>query len=222
LGLYPAYRPQYITQKTTTGTVLCIQGHDGSITRRFNDIRDEVLLEFEIRIYNNLKLDNNPVPLTLYEVLPGQFRNTGYTLTDINSILTQDFLSYVAWNKLDYRTQDYQADNELSWNYSSSESKLDNSALPGAWRGIYRYYYDTQQPQLTPWEMLGFSVEPSWWQEAYGPAPYTQDNLVLWDDLELGLVADPAGNYILPEFARPGLTTVIPTGGEGELLSPFD
>jgi hypothetical protein len=222
LGLYPAYRPQYITQKTTTGTVLCIQGHDGSITRRFNDIRDEVLLEFEIRIYNNLKLDNNPVPLTLYEVLPGQFRNTGYTLTDINSILTQDFLSYVAWNKLVYRTQDYQADNELSWNYSSSESKLDNSALPGAWRGIYRYYYDTQQPQLTPWEMLGFSVEPSWWQEAYGPAPYTQDNLVLWDDLELGLVADPAGNYILPEFARPGLTTVIPTGGEGELLSPFD
>ena len=222
LGLYPAYRPRYIEQKTSTGTVPCILGHDGSITRKFNDIRDEVLLEFEKRIYNNLKLDGNPVPLTIYDVLPGQFRSTGYSINDINNILSQDFLSYVAWNKLDYRTQDYQANNEFTWNYSGSESKLDNEPLPGAWRGIYRYYYDTQQPEQTPWEMLGFSIEPSWWQEIYGPAPYTQDNLVLWDDLELGRVADPAGNYFLPEFARPGLTSVIPTGTEGELLSPFD
>ena len=222
LGLYPAYRPRYITQKTTTGTALCILGHDGSITRTFNDVRDEVLLEFEKRIYNNLKLDDNPVPLTIYDVLPGQFRNTGFSIGDINNILGQDFLSYVAWNKLDYRTQDYQADNEFSWNYSSSLSKLDNSALPGAWRGINRYYYDTEQPQLTPWEMLGFSVEPTWWQEVYGPAPYTQDNLVLWGDLELGRVANPAGNYYLPKFARPGLASVVPTGTEGALLSPFD
>ena len=222
LGLYPAYRPQYIEQKTSTGTALCILGHDGSVTRAFLDIRDEVLLEFEKRIYNNLKLDDNPVPLTIYDVLPGQFRTTGYSLDDINSILSQDFLSYVAWNKLDYKTQDYQANNEFTWNYSSSQSQLNNDPLPGAWRGIYRYYYDTQQPELTPWEMLGFSVEPSWWQEIYGPAPYTQDNLVLWDDLEAGLVADPLGNYYLPKFARPGLTSVIPTGTEGELLSPFD
>ena len=222
LGLYPAYRPRYITEKTSTGVALCILGHDGSVTRAFEDIRDEVLLEFEKRIYNNLKLDGNPVPLTIYDVLPGQFRTTGYSLSDINNILSQDFLSYVAWNKLDYRTQNYQVNNEFTWNYSSSQSKLDNDTLPGAWRGINRYYYDTQQPELTPWEMLGFSQEPTWWQEVYGPAPYTQDNLVLWDDLELGKVADPAGTYYLPKFARPGLSKVIPTGTEGELLSPFD
>jgi len=222
LGLYPAYRPQYIEQKTSTGTALCILGHDGSVTRVFNDVRDEVLLEFEKRIYNNLKLDGNPVPLTIYDVLPGQFRTTGYSINEINSILSQDFLSYVAWNKLDYRTQDYQANNEFTWNYSGSEGKLDNSALPGAWRGIYRYYYDTQQPELTPWEMLGLSIKPDWWETLYGPAPYTQDNLVLWDDLENGRVADPAGAYYLSKFARPGLTSVIPTGTQGELLSPFD
>jgi hypothetical protein len=70
--------------------------------------------------------------------------------------------------------------------------------------------------------MLGFSIKPAWWDANYGAGPYTQDNLVLWDDLEAGYVADPVAPYYLPEYARPGLTTVIPTGTEGELLSPFD
>ena len=222
LGLYPAYRPEIITQKTSSGTQTVIVGHDGSITRIFGDIRDDVLLEFETRIYNNLKLDGNPVPISVAEVLPGQFRTTGYSIDDINNILATDFLSYVAWNKLDYKTQSYSANNEFSWNYSGSTSRLDNDALPGAWRGINRYYYDTQQPQETPWEMLGFSVRPVWWNLVYGDGPYTQDNLVLWDDLEAGYVADPVAAYYLPEYARPGLTSVIPTGTEGALLSPFD
>jgi hypothetical protein len=221
LGLYPAYRPKIITQKTSSGTQTVIVGHDGSITRTFGDIRDDVLLEFETRIFNNLKLDGNPVPISITEVLPGQFRDTGYSSQDITNILSTDFLSYVAWNKLDYKTQDYSATNDFSWNYSGSKSKLDNDQLLGAWRGIYRYYYDTQQPELTPWEMLGFTIEPTWWQDNYGPGPYTQDNLVLWDDLEAGYVADPVAPYYLPEYARPGLTKVIPTGTEGELLSPF-
>jgi hypothetical protein len=222
LGLYPAYRPEIITQKTSSGTQTVIVGHDGSITRTFGDIRDDVLLEFETRIFNNLKLDGNPVPISIAEVLPGQFRDTGYSLQNINNILSTDFLSYVAWNKLDYKTQNYSVTNEFSWNYSGSQSKLDNDPLLGAWRGIYRYYYDTQQPQETPWEMLGLAIEPIWWQDNYGPGPYTQDNLVLWDDLEAGYVADPVAPYYLPEYARPGLTSVIPTGTEGELLSPFD
>ena len=222
LGLYPAYRPEIVTQKTSSGTQTVIIGHDGSVTKTFGDIRDEVLLEFETRIFSNLKLDGNPVPLTVTDVLPGQFRTTGYTMAQINNILSTDFLSYVAWNKLDYRTQNYSATNEFTWNYSSAQSKLNNDPLPGAWRGINRYYYDTQQPELTPWEMLGFTVKPSWWDATYGIGPYTQDNLVLWDDLAAGYVADPVASYYLPEYARSGLTTVIPTGTEGELLSPFD
>jgi len=59
------------------------------------------LQEFETRIYSNLKLDNNTVPLSVVDVLPGQFRETGYSTADINSILNTEFLSYVAWYKLD-------------------------------------------------------------------------------------------------------------------------
>jgi hypothetical protein len=221
LGLYPAWQPEIVTQVTSNGEITAILGHDGSITPTFGDIRDQVLLEFETRIYNNLKLDGNLVPLTIENVLPGNFRSTGYSYQEISGILGTDFLSYCGWNKLDYNNQTYFATNEFTWNYSGAQNKLNNENLLGAWRGIYRYFYDTMQPSLTPWEMLGFSVEPTWWQDQYGPAPYTSDNLVLWDDLEAGRVADPAGEYIKPEFVRPGLSQVIPTGTSGELLSPF-
>ena len=220
LGLYPAYEPGIVLQKSSTGTIEAIQGHDGSTTPLFGDIRDDVLLEFETRIYNNLKLDGNPVPLTINDVMPGQFRTTGYTFQEINNILSQDFLSYCGWNKLDYKTQEYNATNSFTWNYSSAQNKLDNQNLLGAWRGIYRYTYDTQQPEYTPWEMLGLTVRPTWWNERYGPAPYTQDNLVLWDDIAAGYVADPVAPYFATGYARPGLLNVLPVGTEGELLSP--
>lgn len=222
MGLYPAQTPRYATVEGSSGVTTVIIGHDGSVTPRFDDIRDDVLLEFETRIYNNIKLDGNPVPLTVTDVLPGQFRVTGYSFQQAQSILDRDLLSYVAWNKLDYTEQNYQANNEFTWNYSGSRGILDDQPLLGSWRGIYRYYYDTTQPNRRPWEMLGFSVEPAWWQNAYGDAPYTGDNLNLWDDLEAGIVRDPAGTRVVPAFRRPGLSRVIPSGASGELLSPFE
>jgi len=221
LGLYPAWRPGIVTVKTSGGTALVILGHDGSQTPVFGDIRDQILLEFETRIYNNLKLDNNPIPLTVTDVLPGEFRTTDYTNTEINNLLSESFLTYVGWNKLDYTTQDYNAANPFTFNYSQSQNRLNNRLLLGAWRGINRYFYDTQQPQETPWEMLGFTEKPLWWEITYGPVPYTSDNQVLWDDLELGLVRDPVAPYIIPKYARPGLTKVLPTDSQGALLAPL-
>ena len=222
MGLYPAYRPAIVPVKTSAGEQLIILGHDGSQTPIFGDIRDEVLLEFETRIYNNIKLAGNPVPLDIVDVLPGQFRNTGYSYDEINTILETNFLTYVGWNKLDYTTQEYSAGNPFTYNYSSSTNRLNGDTLLGAWRGINRYFYDTQQPELTPWEMIGFSVKPDWWEITYGPGPYTSDNMNLWDDLELGLVRDPVGAYTLPAYARPGLLSVLPTDTAGQLLAPLE
>lgn len=222
MGLYPLWQPTILEIKTTSGTQTVILGHDGSQTPTFGDLRDNVLLEFETRIFNNCKLDGNPVPLSIVDVLPGQFRQTGFDWQEINDLLAQNFLTYVGWNKLDYTTQNYDANNSFSYNYSNAENRLDNTNLLGAWRGIYRYFYDTQQPELTPWEMLGFTIKPDWWQEAYSNGPWTENNLNLWDDLEVGLVKDPAGEYILPQYARPGLSKVIPNSDEGQLLSPLD
>jgi hypothetical protein len=44
----------------------------------------------------------------------------------------------------------------------------------------------------------------------------------LWEDLANGIVRDPAGVYVNPLYVRPGLTDIIPSGSEGELLSPLN
>jgi hypothetical protein len=222
LGLYPKFVPQMFVDPNYVEPTVVIQGHDGSITIAFNDFRDEILLEFERRIYNNLKTDGNPIPLTAADVIPGFFRQTDYSLTEINDILNESFLIWVGANKLDYTTQNYNPNDPFTYNYSTAGNKINGEPLLGAWRGIYQYFYDTTSPNFTPWEMLGFSEQPAWWENRYGPAPYTSDNLVLWDDLELGLVADPVAPYVRPEYARPGLTKVIPNSTEFSLLSPIE
>jgi hypothetical protein len=221
LGLYPKYEPKIFLDTDYVNPTPVIQGHDGSITVAFGDIRDQVLLEFEQRIFSNLKNDGNPPPLVAEDVIPGYFRTTDYTQAQVNQILGENFLAWVGANKLNYTEQTYIANNEFTYNYSQAGNRLDQEPLLGAWRGIYRYFYDTLTPNITPWEMLGLSEQPEWWENTYGPAPYTSDNLVLWDDLAAGLVKDPIAPYINPKYVRPGLTDVIPVDSQGELLPPF-
>lgn len=231
MGLYPKYQPAMYLDTSYVHPQMVIRGHDGSITIAFGDIRDQVLLEFETRIYNNIKVDDNPIPLVADEVIPGFFRMTEYSREEILEILGVDFLSWVGWNKIGYTTQDFIPGNEFTYNYSSSGSKLTPQKqisntyeipLPGAWRGIYAYFYDCMEPNLRPWEMLGFSEEPSWWANRYSAAPYTNGNFVLWDDLQAGYIADPVAPYINPLYARPNLNYVIPAGSQGELLPPLE
>jgi hypothetical protein len=222
MGLYPAYKPQIYVDNTYVRPTTIILGHDGSKTVAFGDIRDEILLEFEIRIFNNLKIVS-PIPITADEIIPDAFTVTGYTKDEVQEILNQDFLSWVGWNRLDYVTQtDFNPNDAFSWNYSQSGNRLTGTPLPGAWRGIYLEYYGTISPHLTPWEMLGFTQEPSWWVDRYGSAPYTEGNKVLWDDLEAGRIADPNNDRIDIRYARPGLTKIIPSGPQGQLLAPID
>ena len=122
---------------------------------------------------------------------------------------------------MNYTAQSYSGTEPFTYNYSQSSDRINGEPMLGAWRGIYNYFYDTISPNTTPWEMLGFSQQPNWWEAEYGPAPYTSGNMVLWEDLEAGYIADPDNPRIDPIFARPGLTQTIPSGSEGELLSPL-
>ena len=221
MGMYPAFIPEKFLDTTYITPTEVIRGHDGSITVAYQDIRDDILLEFEKRIYDNLKVERLDIPLTYADVAPGQFRTTDYTQEEITTIMGTSFLAWVGANKLPYKDQEYDPTNQFTWNYSASLNKLNNETLLGAWRGIYNYFYDTDAPNTRPWEMLGFSERPAWWEEQYGPAPYTSGNLVLWEDLEAGRVMDPVAPYIIPKYRRPGLTAVIPSDSEGNLLSPY-
>ena len=221
LGLYPKFVPSIYPDDTYTNTVDVIRGHDGSITIAAGDASDDVLLEFEKRIYNNIKV-NDDIPVTLPDVVPGEFRETDYTDKEITEILSPSLLAWLGWNRIDFKSQEYDQTDEKTWNYSSSGNKLSgNTPLKGHWRGVYNYFYDTDAPHERPWEMLGLKERPDWWVLRYGPAPYTAGNLVLWDDLEAGILKDPDGEVVLEKFKRPGLTSVLPVDDEGILLMPL-
>jgi len=220
LGMYPAWQPRMFFDNSYVEEQLVIQGHDGSITTAYGDDRDLLILEFEKRIYNNLKTSGE-IPIPAADVIPGQFRNTGYSLQEINQFLSPILLSWSSYNRLDVKTQNYNSNNGFTYNYSQSTSKLDNELQLGNWRAIFNYYYDTDTPHLTPWEMLGLTVQPSWWQDQYGAPPYTSGNLVLWKDLANGLIDEPGNPRVDQRYIRPELLDVIPVDNEGNLLDPL-
>ena len=231
LGLYPASIPSVVLDSDYSQPTYFILGHDGSynklygeydtLTGQLQDFRDQVLLEYEKRVYNNLKL-NNIIPIQAYEVLPGFFRDTEYSYDEILKIYSESFLNWVGQNRVDYKRQLYSIGNEYSYNYRDSGSRIDNSVIQqGYWRGLYLYYYDTATPNITPWEMLGYRNMPTWWTTRYGPAPYTSDNLVLWGDLEAGINWNNGDPVVIPQAVRVGLLQVLPVDSAGNLVPPL-
>ena len=223
LGLYPKFTPEIFLDTTYQNPINVIQGHDGSITPCWGDYRDQLLLEFEKRIYNNIKVNYAQNVFDVYNYLPGKFRNTDYTNSEFTELLTDSFLQWVGSNRVDYITNSYFISSDpFTWNYDKFVDTIDGSPLLGYWRGIFKYFYDTDRPNTAPWEMLGFSDQPSWWETRYGPAPYTGGNLVLWNDLAQGYIwngSDDAAYYDT-RFARPDLLNIIPVDDTGALLPP--
>ena len=108
------------------------------------------------------------------------------------------------------------------WNYRGTSTEF-----PGHWRGLYEYYYDTVRPHTHPWEMLGFTEKPLWWDDQYG-TDYSSTNEALWNDLESGIIRQgPRENltqdlYKLPNnpYARYELFKYLPVDANGDLVAP--
>ena len=223
LGLYPVYEPSIYEDNTYQTPTKVIQGHDGSIVVAYDDFRDNLLLELEKRIFNNIKVTYDTSMLNIHDFVGGEARQTNVVSANINKAMLQDF---VQWSKLidtDYTDNDtYNRDQSFTFNLYIQSDKSGNK-LPGFWRQVYKHAYDTDRPHTHPWEMVGFFIKPSWWETQYGPAPYTSDNLNLWQDMEKGIVREPGKKYYaIKKYKRPNLTNHIPVNGNGKLLSPSD
>lgn len=223
LGLYPKFEPKIFIDDTYQTPTRVIQGHDGSITVAFNDFRDDLLLELETRIYNNIKKEYDTNLFDVHDFISNFYRKTDLPLSELDQTLRKEFLLWTNLINEDY-TKHYFFDrnNPFTFNYKSF-SDLNGDSLSGFWRGIYKYFYDTDRPHTNPWEMLGFYNKPVWWESVYGPAPYTKDNLVLWSDLQDGVIREP-GKLLTQnkKYQRPNLLNVLPVDAEGNLLNPLD
>jgi len=223
LGLYKKYKPMKYMDDTFIEPREVIQGHDGSITASYGDFRDDLLLELEYRIYNNIKQKYDESIFDNDKILGGYYGNSLYDKPSVDNIVSIEFLKWIADTNIDYINNVYfDSENPFTYTYSNMADPTGTKNLPGYWRGIYKWFYDTDRPHLCPWEMLGFSEKPNWWENLYGPAPYTRNNLILWEDLTNGIIrqGSRAGTY--KRYQRPSLINHIPVDGDGKLLSPLN
>ena len=221
MGMYPKFYPEKYSDNTLRTTANVIQGHDGSLVPAFDDFRDDMLIELERRIYNNIKTTYDPTTFNLDDYKPGKFRTTDYTRLEFTQILSQGFLAWVGTNRIDFSTNNtFSASDPFTWNYKNFTDVVNGESLPGTWRAVYKHFFDTDRPHTHPWEMLGFSEKPTWWENRYGPAPYTGGNEVLWSDLSLGYIHDGDRAGFDLRYQRPNLSEFIPVDDAGALRSP--
>ena len=230
LGLWPSYDPKIFKDTTLITPQWVIQGHDGSQILAYGtydndgtpDYRDYLILELEKRIYNNIKIKYDVSIFDINDILPSYTRSSDYSLEEFNKILAPSFYKWTTLIDVDFsEVIGFDRNNPFTFNYNKNYT-LDGRLVPGYWRGIYKWMFDTDRPHLCPWEMLGVTDKPSWWDSVYGPAPYTSDNLILWTDISNGLFNDPISPVTLDRFKKPFLLSHIPVDEYGNLLNPID
>ena len=222
LGLYKKYKPRKFLDDTYVEPREVIQGHDGSITVAYGDFRDDVLLELETRIYNNIKQEYNESVFDIDSILGGYYGNSLYGKPALDKIVSSEFLKWISGTNIDYvNNVFFDSENSFTYTYSNMVDPTGTQNLPGYWREVYIWFYDTDRPHTHPWEMLGFSEMPIWWETEYGPAPYTSNNLILWEDLRDGIIRQGERAGIRDRYKRPSIMSHIPVDGDGKLLSPL-
>ena len=225
LGLYKKFVPEIYVDTTYKTPQTVIRGHDGSITMSYGDFRDDVLLEFELRVYNNLKLEYDESILHIDQTFGGYYDSGLYNKSEVDALIREDYLNWIADTDIDTVNNIYFDTNDsFTYTYSTMTDQGATAALPGYWRGVYNWFYDTDAPHLRPWEMQGFTIKPTWWESEYGAAPYTAGNLLLWEDIRDGIIRQGDRQNLKGEarYARPTILSHLPVNDEGVLLSPLE
>lgn len=224
LGLDKVYVPEIVTLESNPNKPQVLICHDGSYEEVYGDFRDEILLTLELEIYDSINSrwkDGLPI-WNNYKYIPGKFRDTPYSVEEYRNFIIPFLENWVNENRLDYTDHsNFDSEDPFTYNYSTCVDQ-DGVQLYGSYRNIYLYYYDTFEPHLKPWEMLGFGSEPDWWEEHYGKAPFNSSNIPMWTDIENGYIADGSAKGYHKEFERKGLVEkYLPVDGEGNLLTPY-
>ncbi len=199
VGTWGAYIPRIELDTSYTIPVNVIIGHDGSKTVAYNDYRDDLLLDLETRIYNFLQpryRGEYNIPLRIESIKPGYFRKTRYSRDEFLEVTESYLNKWAAKNKANYRINDYETaitttPPDQVWKLYNYRSAINTSGvpinLPGNWKGIFQYYYDTYYPDTRPWEMLGFSQEPEWWRIEYGNPILNASGQEVWGSNAAGV-----------------------------------
>lgn len=138
-----------------------------------------------------------------------------YSSNEFNGVIRRSFEKWYTDKGLNPSTISYTENDSWTWNYGAS-------GIEGHWQGIYRRVYRTDRPSQRPWEILGYSIKPSWWETIYpntgGKWPSTDP---MWDDLSTGTLALAGGVNLEPWQLLP-TDVPPPVDTSGDLLNPIE
>ena len=219
LGLYPKYIPTIFNDTTYVDQdIMVIQGHDGSLMVAYNDYRDDIVLEFERRIYNNIKAVYRKELLDYNTVIPGAFRTTQYTADEVKDIITGDFNNWAGIYGIEItNNSSFDEADPYTWNYTNTYNSTVGINLVGGWRAIYKYFYDTDRPHTHPWEMLGYTEKPAGWDLNYNWTDSIKRSALIG-----AITRGSLSNSTNLIYARPGFSSIVPVDIFGNLQDPTE
>lgn len=232
LGITGLYKPEEITDNSfADGEISFIQGHDGSLTRKYENDIDRALLELEKRIFNDCEnkfIDPDYVPPLSYQTLVSNYFNKkDYSYKDYTNIIRSHVHAWFVFNEVDWEVNSLTDNNWKSWNWSSV-SNIEGDRTPGNWRGIFKKFYGTERPHTHPWEMLGFNIKPSWWDRNYSWTSFTKREQLI-NDIEKGIIRDGDRENLSDlsytdknnPYRHEDFADYVPVSSSGEILNPW-
>ena len=203
LKINPSFIPGIVTDRMYTtnppsADYEFIQGHDGSITPKFGDRTDDVLLMFETLVYNSL--ENKSVDIARQTYGPYQRATGDWELYEKNYTMYPFFKKWMIRNNIDnLHNTSYDPNDWTTWNYRTIDADS-----PGHWRGLYIYAYHTDNPLEEPWKVVGLSQEPSDFKNKHG---INFNTVTFWNNL----------------FSYYNITGIpVPVDSNGDLKEPND
>ena len=211
IGLSPLYMPEIYRDTSYNPDKWFLVRHDG--TRHYMEegvdinsypvnLVDQYLYEYEKAVWSSIARDvekNNIHELVQNQ--PSYFNRVLESWARSRSAIANEYRKWQLENNIFVTdNSDYFYGNGFTYNYQNGSAD-DNTTVTGSWRAIYKYIYGTDRPHTHPWEMLGYTVKPIWWDGFYSwtvPAK----RAALERALRVGNIGEPPFIDIRPELAR--------------------
>jgi hypothetical protein len=233
IGLAPVYQPEILPDPTNIdglhfihrhdGTRYCLQGSVDSDLYPL-DYVEQLLWEYEKAVWSSISYDVETNDHSEYlQDKPGGFRDGLIDWNTARSVINADIVGWLSENNIYILTHDYEEQDGFTYRYAMGSGD-GSSSITGSWRTIYRYFYDTDRPHTHPWEMLGYTLKPVWWDIHYSWTDANKRSL-LEKNLRLGNRFEPPAVHHDAALAR--VVNVddpedFPVDSQGNLISPKD
>ena len=155
MGITTLNVPEIFTDDMYNTPVEMIRGHDGSVVPVWGNRTDNIILMFETLVYNRIK-NAKTETLNLHTGFYSQYESD-YTFGEKRYMAYPFFKKWMIKNSIDnlYNTA-YDATNWKTWNYRAISDDI-----PGSFRGVYSFVYNTEFIFSEPWKVIGLSQRPN-------------------------------------------------------------